>query len=441
MAGWRLLVATADASHYVAPGGPLDAEAHVRGNSVYFPGRVIPMLPEVLSNGLCSLNPKVDRLCMVCELQVGPDGELRDYRFFEAVMCSHARLTYNAVAAMLVEGDAELRRRHEALVPHLETLHELFQVLQGARERRGAIDFETTETRIIFGEGQKIEEIVPVVRNDAHRLIEECMLVANVAAADFLARAKIPTLYRVHEGPSEQKLTDLREFLGELGLSLGGGDTPEAEDYARLLSSVQDRADAHLIQTVMLRSLSRAVYSPDNKGHFGLAYKAYAHFTSPIRRYPDLLVHRAIRHLVGGGTAESFAYGHSDMLALGEHCSLTERRADEATRDAADWLKCEYMLDKVGETFEGIITAVTSFGVFVELKDIYVEGLIHVTGLSNDYYHFDPAHHRLMGERTGRIYRLADPIQVRVARVDLDERKIDFVLPDAEEQAGRRRHR
>ena len=439
--GWRLLVAIADVSHYVAPGTPLDAEAHVRGNSVYFPGRVIPMLPEVLSNGLCSLNPEVDRLCMVCELQVGPDGDLRHYRFFEAVMRSHARLTYNAVAAMLVEQNREVRGRYEALLPHLETLYELYQVLHSARDRRGAIDFDTTETRIVFGDGKKIERIVPVVRNDAHRLIEECMLLANVAAADFLAGAEIPTLYRVHEGPSAQKLTDLREFLGELGLSLGGGEMPDAKDYARLLGSVRDRPDAHLIETVMLRSLSQAVYSPDNKGHFGLAYNAYAHFTSPIRRYPDLLVHRAIRHIVAGGKAETFGYSHADMLVLGEHCSLTERRADEATRDAVDWLKCEYMLDKVGQSFDGIITAVTSFGVFVELDAIYVEGLVHVTDLSNDYYHFDPARHRLMGERTGRIYRLADRIQVRIARVDLDERKIDFVLAGSEEQAGRRRRR
>jgi ribonuclease R len=439
--GWRLLVAIADVSHYVSPASALDAEAHVRGNSVYFPGRVIPMLPEVLSNGLCSLNPEVDRLCMVSELQVGPDGDLRDYRFFEAVMRSHARLTYNAVAGMLVDGDGELRRRHQALLPHLETLYELFQVLHNGRDRRGAIDFDTTETRIVFGEGKKIERIVPVVRNDAHRLIEECMLLANVAAADFLARAEIPTLYRVHEGPPAQKLADLREFLAELGLSLGGGESPDAKDYAHLLASVKERPDAHLIETVMLRSLSQAVYSPDNKGHFGLAYKAYAHFTSPIRRYPDLLVHRAIRHLLAGGKAETFEYSHADMLVLGEHCSLTERRADEATRDAVDWLKCEYMLDKVGQSFDGIITSVTSFGVFVELDDIYVEGLVHVTDLSNDYYHFDPARHRLMGERTGRIYRLADRIQVRIARVDLDERKIDFVLAESEEQGGRRRRR
>jgi len=433
--GWRLVVAIADVSHYVSPGSALDAEARVRGNSVYFPGRVVPMLPEELSNGLCSINPHVDRLCMVCDMQVSGSGELGEYSFYPAVMRSQARLTYNKVAAMLVEGDAALRREYAELVPHLETLHDLFKTLHRQRERRGAIDFDTTETRIVFGAGKKIDCIVPVVRNDAHRLIEECMLLANVAAADFLTRARIPTLYRVHEGPKAEKLGDLREFLAELGLSLGGGDKPHARDYAKLLNSVKERPDVHLIQTVMLRSLSQAVYSPDNQGHFGLAFEAYAHFTSPIRRYPDLLVHRAIRHLTSGRKAETFRYGHDDMVTLGEQCSMTERRADEATRDATDWLKCEFMLDKVGEEFDGVITSVTGFGIFVELADIYIEGLVHVTSLKNDYYHFDPAKHRLLGERTRRIYRLADPIRVKVVRVDLEERKLDFELVDDEPEA------
>ncbi len=426
--GWRLVVAIADVSHYVVPGTALDVEAHLRGNSVYFPGRVIPMLPEELSNGLCSINPDVDRLCMVCDMQISTRGKLEDYSFYPAVMRSHARLTYNKVAAMLVDGDEPLRKQYSKVLPHLEHLYSLFKVLQGERQKRGAIDFDTTETRIVFGEEKKIEQIVPVVRNDAHKLIEECMLMANVATADYLKRHDIPILYRVHDKPKAEKLTALREFLGELGLSLKGGDAPEAADYAELMHKIQGRDDAHLIQTVMLRSMNQAVYSPDNLGHFGLSYKAYTHFTSPIRRYPDLLVHRAIRHILSGQPTETFRYGIDDMLVLGEHCSMTERRADDATRDAMDWLKCEYMMDKVGEDFDGIISSVTGFGIFVELCDIYVEGLIHVTGLGDDYFQFDPSHHRMVGDRTRKIYRLGDKVRVQVARVDLDERKIDFDL-------------
>lgn len=443
--GWRLLVAIADVSHYVSPGAALDAEAQARGNSVYFPERVIPMLPEVLSNELCSLNPDVDRLCMVCEMYFSQQGKITRSRFFEGVMRSHARLTYDEVACLVVDRDREARARREALVPHLEELHRLYKVLRRGRERRGAIDFETTETRIVFSDERKIERIVPVERNDAHKMIEECMIAANVCAARFLGRHKLPTLYRVHEGPKSEKLGDLREFLAELGLSLGGGDKPQAKDYAELLRRIQDRPDAHLIQTVMLRSLSQARYSPDNVGHFGLAHDEYLHFTSPIRRYPDLLVHRAIRHQLRRQAREKspkkktrralsaaggFSYSYADMQSLGEHCSMTERRADEATRDAVDWLKCEFMLDKVGEVFDGIVSSVTAFGIFVELKEIYVEGLVHVTALHNDYYHFDPAHHRLRGERSGRIYRLGDSVRVQVVRVDLDERKLDFELAD-----------
>lgn len=424
--GWRLFVAIADVSHYVLPGQALDTEAHQRGNSVYFPEQVVPMLPEVLSNGLCSLNPMVDRLCMVCEMQVSEKGKLESWQFHEAVMCSAARLTYNEVAAMVVDRDMEARRKHPELVNHLDRLYELFHALYKARKKRGAIDFETTETKIVFDKDRKIEKIVPVYRNDAHRIIEECMITANVAAARFLEKNKIPALYRIHEGPAVEKLEDLRSFLSELGLSLGGGDEPQPRDYGHLLEKVRARPDAHLIQTVMLRSLRQAVYSPDNSGHFGLALKAYGHFTSPIRRYPDLLVHRAIRHLLGGGTPDNYIYTHADMALLGEHCSLTERRADEATRDTIDWLKCEYMQDKLGETFTGRISSVTSFGLFVELDEIFVEGLVHVTSLSSDYYTFDSVHHRMTGERSGRSYRLGDPIKVVVARVDLDEKKIDF---------------
>lgn len=426
--GWRLLVAIADVSSYVVPGTALDAEARLRGTSVYFPQRVIPMLPEVLSNGLCSINPHTDRLCMVCEMKVNSAGKVERHRFFEGVMRSHARLTYDEVAAMVIEGDTALGQKHASLLPHLHELHALYQALRHARDQRGAVDFETTETRIIFGAQRKIESIVPVVRNDAHKLIEECMIAANVAAAEFLLGHKIPALYRVHEGPGAEKLTDLRGFLAELGLSLGGGDKPEPKHYAKLLDSIQERPDTHLIQTVLLRSLAQAVYTPDNTGHFGLALEGYTHFTSPIRRYPDLLVHRAIRHCLSRKAIAKFDYTHDAMQSLGEHCSMTERRADEATRDAVTWLKCEYMMDKIGEEFDGVICGVTSFGLFVELKDIYVEGLVHVTALNNDYYHFDAGKHRLLGERTHTVYRLADKIRVKVMRVNMDDRKMDFEL-------------
>ena len=428
---WRLLVAIADVSSYVVPGTALDAEARLRGTSVYFPQRVIPMLPEVLSNGLCSINPHTDRLCMVCEMKVNSAGKVERHRFFEGVMRSHARLTYDEVAAMVIEGDTALGQKHASLLPHLQELYSLYQALRHARDQRGAVDFETTETRIIFGAQRKIESIVPVVRNDAHKLIEECMIAANVAAAEFLLANKIPALYRVHDGPGAEKLTDLRAFLGELGLSLGGGDKPEPKHYAKLLASIQQRPDTHLIQTVLLRSLSQAVYTPDNTGHFGLALEGYTHFTSPIRRYPDLLVHRAIRHCLSRKAIAKFDYTHDAMQSFGEHCSMTERRADEATRDAVTWLKCEYMMDKIGEEFDGVITGVTSFGLFVELKDIYVEGLVHVTALNNDYYHFDAGKHRLLGERTHTVYRLADKIRIKVMRVNMDDRKIDFELAQA----------
>ncbi len=430
--GWRLYVAIADVSHYVQVDSALDKEAQERGTSVYFPERVIPMLPEVLSNGLCSLNPDVDRLCMVCEMQLDKKGKVTSSKFYEGVMRSQCRFTYTKVAEMLENENSPLRTEYkDFLLPVLE-MHRLFKVLLKRRKQRGAIDFDTTETRIVFGENRKIETIVPVVRNDAHKLIEEFMILANVSAAKFLLKHNMPTLYRVHGSPKEAKIGALKEFLAEVGLTLGGGDNPAPADYAALLEQVQDRPDAHLIQTVLLRSLQQAVYTPDNNGHFGLAQEAYAHFTSPIRRYPDLLVHRGIRHIVRGGTADNFPYSYSDMQSLGEHCSQTERRADEATRDAVDWLKCEYMMDKVGEQFEGTITSVTGFGIFVELDKIYVEGLIHVTSLDKDYYHFDAAHHRLIGEHSGQVFRLGDHLVVSVAKVNLEDKKIDFDLVSAE---------
>ena len=433
--GWKLLVAIADVSHYVQVNTELDKEAKNRSTSVYFPEQVIPMLPEILSNGLCSLNPHVDRLCMVCELLIDEEGKVLRTRFFEAVMRSHARLTYTEVAKILVEGDEELIEKYKLLMPHLRELYALYKVMRVTRELRGAMDFDTQETRILFGKGRKIEKIVPVQRNDAHKLIEEFMITANSAAARYLNAKKIPKLLRVHEGPSADKLLNLKTFLGELGLKFGGGVNPTPLDYMHLVDAVKDRPDAHLIQTVLLRSMSQAVYSPDLKGHFGLALDAYAHFTSPIRRYPDLLVHRAIRHCLLGKKPETFVYGVPDMIMLGEHCSANERRADDATRDVVSWLKCEYMLDKVGEEFPGIIAAVTSFGFFVELADIYVEGLVHISNLGQDYFHFDPTSHQLKGERSGINFRLGDRVRIRVARVDLDEKKMDFELIQKEGSA------
>ena len=422
--GYRLVVAIADVSSYVKPGDAMDKEALDRGNSVYFPRRVIPMLPEELSNGLCSLNPNVERLCMVCDMQVSAEGEIGDYRFYPSVMHSQARLTYTQVADMLDNPKGENAQRYAAVLPHIRNLHQLFKVLLQAREKRGAIDFETVETQMIFNDQGKIEKIVPVVRNDAHKLIEECMLAANVCAAGFLEKHKHPVLYRIHEGPTPEKLEAVREFLKEFGLQLGGGDDPQAGDYSKLLKQIKGRPDAGLLQTVMLRSLRQAMYEPENVGHFGLGYEAYAHFTSPIRRYPDLLVHRAIKAVLEGKQYKP----QQKWAELGLHCSMTERRADDATRDVEAWLKCFYMRDHLGSVFDGTISSVTGFGLFVSLDDLYVEGLVHVSELGADYFHFDAAKHMMLGERTGKRYRLGDRVKVKVVRVDMESTKIDFVL-------------
>jgi len=437
--GWKLTVAIADVAAYVKPGTPLESEARLRGTSVYFPQRVLPMLPEKLSNGLCSLRPDEDRLCMACELQVGRDGQVKRSRFFEAVMRSAARLTYDEVAAAVVERDRQARRTLSDIIDHLDELYALYAALKRARERRGAIDLDTQEARIVFGADKKIESIGSQTRNDAHRLIEECMIAANVAAARFLERHRIPALYRVHDRPAPDKVAELREFLSEVGMKLAGGARPEARHFAALLKRTAGRADGELIQSVLLRSLAQAAYSPRNIGHFGLALESYAHFTSPIRRYPDLLVHRAIKHLINERASERFDYDTDALVSLGAHATMAERRADEATRDAVSWLKCEFMLDHIGEVFAGSIMGVTSFGLFVTLDDIHVEGLIHVSALGSDYFHFDPIGHRLTGERSGAVFRLADRVRVRVQRVDLDERKIDLELVDAGKRSGSRR--
>ena len=421
--GWRLVVAIADVSFYVKPQDALDKCAFERGNSVYFPRRVIPMLPEALSNGLCSLNPDVERLCMVCDMQVDGAGVVKQFKFYPSVMRSKARMTYNQVFEILQNPTAELALEYAWLVPHLNDLYSVYQLMLSQREKRGAIEFETTETIMMFNEQGKIEEIVPSFRNEAHKLIEECMLAANVCAADFLAAHEHPALYRVHEGPTPEKLEALRTFMGEFGFGVGGGDSPHAKDYGKLIDRIRERPDAQLLQTVLLRSMQQAVYSPDNLGHFGLAYEAYAHFTSPIRRYPDLLIHRAIKAVLNGDR-----YKAGDWSQLGEHCSMTERRADDATRDVTNWLKCFYMQDKIGEVFEGTVAAVTSFGLFVALDGVYVEGLVHVTELGNDYFHFDKARHEMTGERTAVRYRLGDRLTIKVVRVDLETAKIDFTL-------------
>jgi ribonuclease R len=426
--GWTLWVAIADVSAYVTPDSPLDKEATKRGNSVYFPQRVIPMLPEKLSNGLCSLNPGVDRLCMVCEMRVLPDGEIAKSRFYPAVMRSHARLIYEDVAEMLAQPGGDKARQHASLLPHLQALDAVFEALLKARTERGAIDFDTTETRIVFSDERKIERIVPIKRNRAHRLIEECMIAANVQAARFVDKHKLGCLYRVHESPDPIKLRTLREFLALKGLSLGGGDKPTAKDYSRAIAKLEGRPDATTVQTVMLRSMMQARYSPDNVGHFGLALTHYAHFTSPIRRYPDLLLHRAIKHAVQKRRPRDFIYDGERMLALATHCSMTERRADEATRDVTTWLKCEFMRGRIGDEIEGVITGVAAFGLFVELDGLYIEGLVHVSNLRNDYYEHDPASHRLVGSRSGTVFALGDRVRAKVVRVNLDERKIDLEL-------------
>ncbi len=424
--GWLLRVAIADVSTYVGIGSAIDLEAQERGTSVYFPNRVIPMLPEILSNKLCSLKPNVDRLCLVCELAIDMHGRTRRTRFFKAVIRSAARLSYTQVAEVL-EGN-EKHFQHKHLLPQIHDLYQLYQLLLKRRKKRGAIDFDTVEPRFIFNQQKKIEQIVSIVRNDAHRLIEEMMLAANVATAEWLAAREMPLLYRIHEKPTEEKLTALHSFLKGLALKLWGKDNPQARHYSRLVENVRDRPDFRMIQTVLLRSLQLAVYHFENKGHFGLAYSSYTHFTSPIRRYPDLLVHRAIHHCLENEPAEEFSYSNGEMELLAEHCSMTERRAEEATRGAISWLKCEYMQDKIGEEFEGLITGVTAFGVFVELDDIFVDGLVHVSSLKEDYYHFDPINHRLQGESSGVVYRLSDRVRVKLMRVDLDEKKIDFDL-------------
>jgi ribonuclease R len=436
--GWRLVVAIADVSAYVATDTALDAEALNRGTSVYFPRQVVPMLPEQLSNGLCSLNPDVDRLCMVCDMAINHDGSPRRTRFYPATMRSKARLTYTRVHQFLEGEDESGPSIPKVVQKSLRVLYELFGVLRTAREERGAIDFETGETQIIFNAERKIESLQPIVRNDAHLLIEECMIAANIAAARYLDTKRIPGLYRIHEHPGEEKLADLRKFLGQRELSLAGGDSPEAIDYANTLAAAADRPDVHVIQTVLLRSMNRAVYSTSNHGHFGLALDEYAHFTSPIRRYPDLMVHRAIKHVLTHKRATGYHFSAARVGEIGEHCSTVERRAEQAVRDVVAWLKCEYAQEHIGDTFSGVVSAVTSFGLFIELDDIHVEGLVHISSLPQDYYDFDPVRQGLQGRRSGQWFQLGQVVSATIMAVNLEERKIDLQLSNSEPvEAGR----
>ena len=442
---WRLLVAIADVSHYVRPEDALDIDARTRGTSVYFPRRVIPMLPEKLSNGLCSLKPEVDRLVLVCDMVIpltgAKAGTVAAYQFYNAVIHSQARTTYNQVWETLQQPQGPTARSLSHVIPQIQGLHSVFQLLQQSRKTRGAIDFDTVETKIVCNELGRIEKIIGLVRNDAHRLIEECMLAANTCAADFMTRSKHIGLYRVHEGPTTDKLKALREFLRTLGLSIGGGAEPSAKDYAELLDKARARPDYALLQTMCLRSMQQAIYGPDNMGHFGLSYPAYTHFTSPIRRYPDLLTHRVIKALLKGERYQPALHGfvaapgatkqeyeHDLWERLGLILSGTERRADEASRDVEAWLKCWFVKERVGETFSGRVTGVASFGIFVTLDTLHVEGMVHVSELGTEYFQFNESLHELRGERTGMRYRLTDAVQVQVARVDLEARRIEFRL-------------
>ena len=475
--GWRLIVAIADVSHYVKPGEPIDVDAYERATSVYFPRRVIPMLPEKLSNGLCSLNPEVERLAMVCDMLIDSDGEAVAYQFFPAVIRSAARFTYTEVAAILANTRGPEASKRQALVPHLLDLHDVYRALLRARIKRGAIDFETVETQIVCDENGHIDKIVPRTRNEAHRLIEESMLAANVCSADFIARAKHPALYRVHEGPTPEKKTLLQNYLRALGLGLSIGDDPKPAEYQAIAAATKDRPDAAQIHSMLLRSMQQAIYTGTNSGHFGLAYDAYTHFTSPIRRYPDLLVHRVIKALLDGKryligsknegepakkvrlakaakSAKAAKPGSAPVPMLapggeleswevaGAHCSANERRADEASRDVEAWLKCRYMREHLGEEFGGAVTAVTSFGLFVTLDGLYVEGLVHITELGGEYFRFDEIKQELRGERSGMKYVVGSRVRVQVSRVDLDGRKIDFrLVREGEEDVTTQRSR
>ncbi|GBL03928.1 ribonuclease R [Glaciecola sp. KUL10] len=436
--GWTLWVAIADVSSYVKIGTALDQEAQTRGTSVYFPEQVVPMLPKVLSNGLCSLNPDVDRLCMVCEISIDAQGQLEEYSFYEAVMRSHARLTYNKVWDLL-NGSETLRERYSDRVQDLEELYRLYHALNHARKGRGAIEFETIESKFVFNAQRKISHIIPIERNDAHKIIEECMIMANVCAAQYIEKHDAHALFRIHDQPDEDRLTTFKAYLAEVGIPFFIQSEPTPAQFTQVMQKIQDRPDKELIQTMLLRSMKQAVYSPDNIGHFGLSLKAYAHFTSPIRRYPDLVVHRAIKAIndrLAQQTSKTGgkSYSIEEVEQLGEQCSMAERRADDATRDVADWLKCEFMQDHVGSVYEGVVASVTNFGLFVRITEYQIDGLVHITSLGKDFYHFEDTKQCLVGEVSGLSYRLGDKVNVKVAAVNLDDRKIDLLIDGSESQ-------
>ena len=433
--GWKLIVAIADVSHYVSEGSSLDAESFERGNSVYFPHKVVPMLPETISNGLCSLNPNVERLCMACEMNINPLGELLDYKFYSAVMLSHGRLTYGQVNEILESKKSPLRNKFSNVVENIDFLYGLYKTLRISRQKRGVMDFDRIESQILFDDKGKIENIVARKRNDAHKLIEECMLMANQATAKFLQKNNEDFLYRNHPKPTAEKVEVTRQFLSAIGLTLEGGIEPESKDFAKVLRNAKGREDENIIKTVVLRTMKQATYTPINDGHFGLAFEDYTHFTSPIRRYPDLLVHRAIKRVLKSKSRPP----SKKMIELGAHLSMTERRADDASRDVEQWLKCEYMRDKVGENFNGIISGVAGFGLFVELSEVFVEGMISIRDLKDDYFIFDDVHHQLKGQNSGKIYRLGDMIKVKVASVSLDDRKIDFIPSGSSQKKPRKK--
>ena len=424
--GWKLVVAIADVSHYVKEGSELDKDAIDRGNSVYFPRRVVPMLPEALSNGLCSINPDVERLCMTCEMNIDSKGNLIDFKFYPAVMFSHARLTYTKVSHILERHDDDLIQEYSSVMDNLNALYDLYKALKDARTKRGVMDFDRIESQIIFNNKGKIDDIIARSRNDAHKLIEECMLMANQSTAKFLAHHDEDFLYRIHPKPTAEKVEVTRQFLTAIGLTLEGGPQPESKDFAKVLEDAKGRDDENIIKTVVLRTMKQAVYTPANEGHFGLAFEDYTHFTSPIRRYPDLLVHRAINRVIDKKSRKP----SKKMHETGEHLSMTERRADVASRDVEQWLKCEYMRDKVGETFNGVISGVAGFGIFIELTDVFVEGMIAMRDMKDDYYIFDDIHHQLKGERTGKVYQLGDNIKIQIASVNLDDRQMVFTPAD-----------
>ena len=422
--GWKVVVAIADVSHYVKEGSALDKEAFNRGNSVYFPQRVVPMLPEKLSNDLCSLNPKVERLCLACEMQINKKGELTDYKFYSAFMFSYARLTYDQVIKIIEKKDPKLRKEYEGIVDNLDSLYDLYQILKSAKNKRGVIDFDRSESRLVFNDNGKIKNIEQVSRNDAHKIIEELMLIANQATAKFLENKNESFLYRIHPRPTTEKIKSTRKFLHAVGLELGGDLNPESKDFSMILEQAKHRKDENIIKTVMLRTMMQAHYTPKNEGHFGLSFDSYTHFTSPIRRYPDLIAHRAIKRIINKDKRTN----NKGMVEQGAHLSMTERRADDAARDVDRWLKCEYIIKKTGEVVDGIISGVSNFGLYVELDDFFVEGMIGISDLKGDYYLFDESLHQLKGKKTKKIFKLGDSIRAKIVSVSLEDRRISLVL-------------